>query len=119
VKWRWLLQVMGAPLPTSGNADTLDEAKPRSALPTSLNKSPRSRDILLIGALLDQRQALIAKQFSLIRRRDGQLMCMCENCGLDWHEAGLSIELMARARGTSRCARLKVPMAMEECRSTI
>jgi hypothetical protein len=33
--------------------------------------------------------------------------------------SGLAIELMARARGTSRCARLKVPMALEECRSTI
>ena len=27
VKWRWFLQVTGAPPPNSGSADTLDEAK--------------------------------------------------------------------------------------------
>ena len=27
VRWRWFLHIMGAPLPNSGAADTLDEAK--------------------------------------------------------------------------------------------
>jgi hypothetical protein len=41
VKWCWFLQVMGAPLPNSGIADTLDEAKATIAARYEAARRPR------------------------------------------------------------------------------
>jgi hypothetical protein len=40
-KWCWFLQVMGAPLPNSGIADTLDEAKATIAAHYEAVRRPR------------------------------------------------------------------------------